>query len=287
MIICCFKVNTPPTYNERFINIKYVLLRNMEIVAKVSKGSNMDQIYLPKNRFGLNPGSYVLVKEISYQKEEKLFYYNIKKIEKVKTLIIKEIFKLLNKYNFDNIIITGSFLDSGFNFNDIDMILIKDNDLNPNEIKNELKGDFGINAHLILIDYNSLLKGISTDPLFQTMLSNYISKKRFIYNVKPEFKYKLLDLHLLKSELLAENFDFITGQERISLLRNLVAINLFLTKKQIITKEQVYKTIKIFFGENILNDLKIGMVNKKEFGKKYKSLYGKTFKLILENIKNE
>ena len=66
----------------------------MEIIGKISKGSKMDQIYLPKNRFGLNPGSHVLVKEISHKKEEKLFYYNIKKIEKVKIIIIKELFKL-------------------------------------------------------------------------------------------------------------------------------------------------------------------------------------------------
>lgn len=267
--------------------MKYVLLRNMEIVAKVSKGSNMDQIYLPKNRFGLNPGSYVLVKEISHEKEEKLFYHNIKKIEKIKILIIKEVFKSLNKYNLDNIIITGSFLDSGFDFNDVDIILIKDNDLNLNEIKNKLKEDLGINSHLILIDYSSLLKGISTDPLFQTMLGNYISKKRFIYNVKPEFKYKLLDLHLLKSNLLIENFDVLNLDEKLDLLRNLVSINLFIIKKQIISKEDVYNRIEELFGDNITEDLKNNFINKKKFIKKYKQIYNKTFNKILEGVRNE
>ena len=56
----------------------------MEIISKVSRGTKMDQIYLPKNRFGLNPGSYVLVREVSRIKQDKLFYYNIKKIEKIK-----------------------------------------------------------------------------------------------------------------------------------------------------------------------------------------------------------
>jgi len=259
----------------------------MEIISKVSRGTKMDQIYLPKNRFGLNPGSYVLVREVSRIKQDKLFYYNIKKIEKIKIIIIKEIFKLLNNYNFGNIIICGSFLDQGFNFNDIDIILINESEIKLEPIKNELKENLGINLHLILIDNKSLLRGVSTDPLFQTMLSSYISKKRFIHNVKPEIKYKLLDLHLLNSELLVENFDFLNGQERLSQLRNLIAINLFITKKQIITRDQVYRRIKDIFGNNILEDLKTSKINKKEFAKKYKLIYNKTFKLILESIKNE
>lgn len=258
----------------------------MEIIAKVSRGSKMDQVYLPKNRFGIKPGSYVLIKEV-YKKEEKIFFYNIKNIEKIKIIIIKEIFNILNKYEFDNIMVTGSFLDSGFNFNDVDIILIKNDNLNLNEIKNALKENLGIESHLILIDYKSLLKGISTDPLFQTMLSKYISEKRFIYHVKPEIKYKLLDLHLLKSELLVKNFDILKIEDKLDLLRNLVSINLFINKKQIINKDELYKKIKEIFGNNIIEDLKNNLINKREFIKKYKQIYDKTFKLILWGIKHE
>lgn len=259
----------------------------MEIIAKVSKGSKMDQIYLPKNRFGLNSGSYVLIKEVIQKDEERLIFHNIKKIEKIKVIIIKELFNILNKYNFDNIIITGSFLDSGFNFNDMDIILIKSENINTNKIKNEINENLGINPHLILIDNGSLLKGIATDPLFQTMLSKYISRKRFIYNVKPEFRYKLLDLHLLKSNLLMENFDILKLDEKLDLLRNLISINLFITKKQIISKEEVYNKIKKLFGDNIIEDLQNNLVDKEKFIKKYKQIYNKTFNKILEGIRNE
>ncbi|MEK6907456.1 MAG: hypothetical protein AABW45_02915 [Nanoarchaeota archaeon] len=258
----------------------------MEIIAKVSKGSKMDQIYLPKNRFGLNPGSYVLVKETIPRDEGRLIFHNVKKIEKIKIIIIKELFNALNKYNFDNIIVTGSFLDNGFNFNDIDIILIRDQNINISKIKDELK-EMGIESHLILIDNQSLLKGISTDPLFQTMLSNYISKKRFIYNIKPEIKYKLLDLHLLKSELLVGNFDILTENQKLDLLRNLVSIYLFITEKQIVTKEEVCKKIRGMFDEDIFDKLKSNALNKKEFIKRYKLIYGKTFKMILRGIRNE
>ncbi|AJF62750.1 MAG: hypothetical protein QT11_C0001G0608 [archaeon GW2011_AR20] len=259
----------------------------MEIVAKVSRGSKMDQIYLPKNRFGFAPGNNVLVRELTHEKQEKLFFYNIKKIEKIKIMIINEIFNLLNKYNFDNIIITGSFLEEGFNFNDVDMVLIKDKELRLNDVKDELKENLGINFHLILIDNKSLLKGISTDPLFQTMLSKHISKKRFIYNVKPEIRYRLLDMHLLKSNLLMEHFDVLKLNEKLDLLRNLISINLFIIKKQIISKEEVYDKIKELFGDNIIEDLKNNLVDKKKFIKKYKQIYNKTFNKILEGVRNE
>src|SRR3989344_2854067 len=231
----------------------------MEIVAKVSRGSKMDQIYLPKNRFGFAPGNNVLVRELTHEKQEKLFFYNIKKIEKIKIMIINEIFNLL----------------------------IKDKELRLNDVKDELKENLGINFHLILIDNKSLLKGISTDPLFQTMLSKHISKRRFIYNVKPEIRYRLLDMHLLKSNLLMEHFDVLKLNEKLDLLRNLISINLFIIKKQIISKEEVYDKIKELFGDNIIEDLKNNLVDKKKFIKKYKQIYNKTFNKILEGVRNE
>ena len=44
----------------------------MEIIAKISKGSNMDQVYLPKNRIGFDIGNYVLIKPF----EKKLLKLN-------------------------------------------------------------------------------------------------------------------------------------------------------------------------------------------------------------------
>ncbi len=271
---------------ERFIN-KNVKLRNMEIIAKVSRGSKMDQIYLPKNRFGLYPGSYALVKEIAPKKEEKLFFYNLDQIEKIKIVIIKEIFSLLNKYNIDNIIITGSFIEEGFNFNDIDIILISDKEFNIDHLHEELKNKLGINPHLIVISSSSLLNGISQDPLFQTMLSSYISKKRFIYHIKPDVNFKLLDLNLLKSKLLIENFDILTGEQKLDLLRNLISISLFINKNNFITKKELYSKIKELFGKDIFNDLKNNLLGKNYFIKKYRNIYNKTFELILKGIKNE
>ena len=37
----------------------------MEIISRVSKGSKMDQIYIPKNRAGLTIGEYVVITPLS------------------------------------------------------------------------------------------------------------------------------------------------------------------------------------------------------------------------------
>jgi len=98
----------------------------VELISRISKGTRMDQIYIPKIRIDFTVGSYVVIRplETIAEFEIKPFFYNIKYLEPIKTKIIKEIFKNLSEMiKCDNIIITGSFLEQGFRFNDIDVIL--------------------------------------------------------------------------------------------------------------------------------------------------------------------
>ncbi|MEK6793081.1 MAG: hypothetical protein AABX95_04645, partial [Nanoarchaeota archaeon] len=98
----------------------------MEIISKVSLGSRMDQVYIPKNRIGFDIGNYVIIKPLNLEIEkkplEKIYFYRIKNIVSIKLEIINEVFIIIDKYvqNYENIIITGSFLEEGFHFNDID-----------------------------------------------------------------------------------------------------------------------------------------------------------------------
>jgi len=247
----------------------------------------MDQIYLPKNRIGLHTGSYVIIKPLDVEKikKEKLYFYNIKSIEPIKLEIINEIIKIIEKnINNENIIITGSFLDKGFNFNDIDLILIsEEKPSKPLEkiIENKIK----IKTHIILLNNQTLMEGLSTDPLYQMMLSKCIAKKRFIYNVKNKLNYKLLDLHLLKSKILIDNFDILYGNEKYTILRNIISLHLYLQNKKI-TKEGVDQEIKRVFSLNI-KDIKQNIIEKTSFIKKYKSLYDKTLNKIMKGIKKE
>ena len=271
----------------------------MELIGKITKGSKIDQIYLPKKRIGFSIGNYVRIipLDISIEtiKRNKPYFYNIGDIEPIKLKITKEIFAIIDKeVKNQNIIITGSFLDYGFNFNDLDILIIK-NMLNDAEekqiieiIAEKIKNNIGIKPHIILIDNQSLIKGLSIDPLYQSMLSRCISKERIIYKIDPEknkINYKILDLHLLKSKVLIDTFDSLTGEEKYYYLQNMVSIYLFIKSRRI-SKEMVEKKIKELF-ELDKKSLKQNLIDKKEFLKEYKKLYKKTFNLIMKGVKKQ
>ena len=259
----------------------------VELISKISKGSKMDQVYIPKNRVDLAIGSYVIIRplETTLKEEIKPFFYNIKYIEPIKLVMIKEIFNIIEEIvKSDNIIITGSFLEKGFKFNDIDIIIVSEKKSNAKYIEDILENKIGAKSHIISIDNKTMIKGLSTDPLYRVMLSKCISKKRMIYNIKPEINYKLLDLHLLKSKILIDNFDMLDGDEKYYFIRNMIAIFLFLKLKKI-DKEKIDKEIKKIFKLKDVDEIKRNVLNRREFLKKYRQIYNKTFNLLMSNIK--
>jgi len=261
----------------------------MEIIAKISKGSKMDQIYIPKIRSGLNVGEYVIVKPLKEKVPlERLYFRNIDNAEPIKLEVIKEMIKIIDKnIENENIIITGSFLDEGFNFNDIDIIIMAEigkNEKSLNKIKKEIIERINIEPHLLVLDNKTLLNGLSKDPLYLLMLSKCVSKKRFVHKINKIINYKLLDLHLLKSKVLINNFDILNGSEKYYYLRNMVAISLFLDNKEI-NKKSIEKEIKIVFSLDI-NKIRQNLINKEDFIKKYKLRYNKVYEKILGGIKN-
>ena len=262
----------------------------MEIIGKVSKGSKMDQIYIPKNRGGFPIGDYVIItalsKELEAQDKKKPYFYNVKFIEPLKLRIIEEIFRILDKNvkNYENIIITGSFLEKGFYFNDIDILFISDEKSKIEKFEQMIENQTGIKPHIILVNNKSLIQGLSTDPLYQSMLSRCVSKKRLIYKVNSKINYKLLDLQLLKSKIIFENFDILSGSEKYYYLQNMIAILLFL-KSQKITKDEINKNIEQLFGLSV-DKIKFNLLDKKVFLKKYREIYNKIFNKIIRNIKN-
>ncbi|MBI2656755.1 hypothetical protein HYX03_03380 [Candidatus Woesearchaeota archaeon] len=253
------------------------------LTGKISKGTLMDQIYVPKERpLGFELGTPVVIKPLAEEEEIKFVYYNIDRLESVKIIIMQKIFSELNFA--DNVIITGSFLEKGFQFNDIDAILIHNKKIDIRKLEEHLSNLFGLTFHIIALNYNELLKGLETDPLYQAMLSRYAAKKRLIFRYKNKINYKLLDLHLLKSKPLLGNFDYLTGSQKYEMTRNLIAIYLFLNNKKI-NNETVSSNIKKLLKENSIN-IKLNIVNKEIFLREYKRLYNGLFKIILKGIKN-
>ncbi len=259
----------------------------MELIAKISKGSKMDQIYLPKNRAGLPNGQYVIIapleRELKQKQEFKPLFYNIKSIEPLKLMIIENIFRIIEMISPENVIITGSFLEKGFRFNDIDILVIKERETNIKRLKEILEEEIGIKTHIISISNKTLISGLSTDPLYGLMLNRCISKKRIIIKGKRIIDYKLLDLQLLKSKTLIDNFDILNGEEKYYLSLNLVSIRLFIQNKKL-SKESVNGEIEKNFNVKVEN-IKQNLIEKDKFIKKYKDFYNKTFNKIMENIK--
>ncbi|MBI2564966.1 hypothetical protein HYV79_03170 [Candidatus Woesearchaeota archaeon] len=261
----------------------------VECISRISKGTKMDQIYLPKNRHGLLVGSYVIIKPLQTEdiKKERQYFVNIKSLEQIKLKIVDELFRELDKMieKYDNIVITGSFLDEGFNFNDVDILLISNENVNVDVLSKKLETITGVKIHIILIDTETLLNGLSTDPLYQTMLSKCIAKKRFIYKIQPKIDYKILDFHLLKSKILIDNFDILDGSEKYYLTRNMIAILDYLKFKKV-SRDKIDKDIKKLFNLESVELIKKNLLDKEIFLKTYSKTYDQTFNLIMSQIKN-
>ena len=259
----------------------------MEIIGKISKGSKMDQIYIPKKRVGLAIGNYVIIRPLEEQKPvEKLYFYGVKEIEPLKLAIVQEVVKIIDKSldDYENVFVTGSFLDKGFHFNDVDILIATKDKINHELIKDNIERKTGIKAHILSLSNKELIRGLETDPLYQMMLSRCVSKKRFIYGNKQNIDYKLLDLHLLKSRALIDNFEMLSGSEKYDLVRNMIAIHLYLEKMSV-SNELIYKEIKKSLEVDI-QEIKQNMVAKKDFLKKYKLIYDRTFAKILNGIEH-
>lgn len=260
----------------------------MQLISKISKGTLMDQIYLPKKRHGFVVGSHVRIETLeTLPSDEKLFFYNISAIEPLKVNAVKEIFAVADKTldAYDNIIITGSFLDAGFHFNDVDILLVSEKKQNTVLFGERIKEVTGLVPHVIVLDNKTLAEGLSTDPLYQSMLGKCIAKKRFVYKINKIINYKLLDLHLLKSEIVIDNFDVLNGSEKYYLTRNMVAIYLFLKSKKV-SRDVIDTEIKQLFSVDI-NEIKQNMLDKHLFLKKYKQIYDACFNKIMNGIKND
>ena len=249
-----------------------------ELIARISKGAIMDQIYIPKNRqHGFEIGSYVVIEPTLKKKDVAPSYYNTGKIAPVKSNIIMELFRHVT--DAENVIITGSFLEDGFRFDDLDIIIIN------GSCPKFTRDNFGLNVHAIKISYATLREGMNTDPLFQMMLDRFVAKEKVLFKVRPHINYKLLDLHLLKSKQLIDNFDLLTGQEKYKVLRNVVAIRYFIDGKKI-TNKAVDNTIERDFGNGFITNLRANILEKGTFIKKYKQLYENTFNQIMEGIQH-
>ena len=259
----------------------------MELICKISKGSKMDQVYIPKHRSGFRTGSYVLLRPVETKKATyQPHFYHVSSLEPVKVKMITQIFAIVDNAltSYDNCLVVGSFLEKGFHFHDVDLLLISEENVVDKELlQKKIAETMGLPAHLIVLNNKTLIRGLMTDPLYTMMLSKCVARKRFIYKAKTKINYKLLDLHLLKSKTLIDNFDLLNGNEKYYLVRNVVVILLFLQHKKL-SKDTVDREIEKIFALKSVQTITLNMLDKRAFIKTYKQIYQQTFNNIMEGI---
>jgi len=258
-----------------------------ELVKKISKGTRFNQIYLQKSEgLGFESGKTVIIRALAdaIAKELPIFEYNVK-LNSLKKEIVKTIFKIIdNNGSYDNIIITGSFLDEGFNFEDIDIIIINPK-IDKSALKDSIRQSIGIAPHLILIDSESFNKGIRRDPLFRLMVDRYVSIKRAIFHKDKKANYKLLDIYLIKNRNLVDGYDLLSIKQRKKLLRDFISIKLFVDDKEV-TIKNIKNEIERIFGNEVIEKLFYygDGEAKQEFIANLKKEFNKLEKRILENV---
>ncbi|MBI2663921.1 hypothetical protein HYX10_01100 [Candidatus Woesearchaeota archaeon] len=270
---------------KAFYIYHYVILRNMVMITgTISKGSVMDQIYVPKIRApGFERGVAVAITPLQGKAIAEIYRYHVQHLEPIKKIIVDEIFSYFE--HVDNVLVAGSFLEEGFEFEDIDTVVLTEKSIGNAAIKKHFKAALGIDIHLICLPLRELLKGMDRDPLFQMLLSRFVAKKRLIMPKNMTKNYKLLDLQLLESKALIDSFDFLNGREKYKLVRNAVAIARFLDNRPL-NASLVDNEIERHFGKASVIKIKENAVEA-GFRSKYALFHRKLLKRILDGVENE
>src|SRR3989344_3610911 len=101
----------------------------MQFIHKVSKGRRFNQIYIPRGLESIfEAGDLVEVKLI--KKKVELFYSRKIEINEFKNKLIREIISFLSRFkDIKQIFMVGSFLTKKIDYNDIDLLIISNKDL--------------------------------------------------------------------------------------------------------------------------------------------------------------
>lgn len=246
----------------------------------------MDQIYLPRQREGFPVGSFVEISPvIPVQKVESLAFYNTQNIEPIKLHMIKEMFRIIEEHNnVENVIVAGSFFNEGFHFNDIDVIVISDKDIDQKMIQARLEETLGGKFQVVELSKKEFQDALLQEPMMDCMVQKCVSRESFVVPSTKQMNWKSLDLSLLSSELLIENFPFLSTNERYKQVRNLIAIYNFIENKRM---SSVDDSIDALFGKGISVALRNGTLELKDFRKKYKQVYQKLQKIIFAGFKDD
>lgn len=240
-------------------------------IHRVSKGTSFNQIYIPKSAEKLfKAGVLVEVKLI----ENPVFYSNGLKLNEFKKKLIQEIITAIQEFKeIEQATITGSFLTSNADYNDIDIILVSEKDLSE-EAYNLLTEKFSLKFHVIALNKESFDKLIKIDPLTRSMFYYYASTESIQLPKKEIDKTHLKFLLMFPEDILALN---IKPRTYYDSLRRLIAIERFL-KNQDENPLRTLEEMKASLGNELFQALKQNEPLEKEAITKVKAILSKKLK---------
>ena len=221
-------------------------MEKIKFIHKVSKGSRFNQIYIPKEMdMHFKAGDLV---EVTLLKKRVSLYpsNNLKQLSEFKENLIKNIFSSLETFNeIKQIFIVGSFLTQKTEYNDIDLILISDKNLEE-EVFVYLTDNFQLKFHIMVISEKSFQYLQKSCPLTRSMLYFFVSNKEFLLSEIIETDKKHLKFLLMMPE------DLLTLKLKSRVfydsVRRLITIERFLENK-ILNPILIEKEIANLLGE--------------------------------------
>ncbi|MEK6874002.1 MAG: hypothetical protein AABW91_04080 [Nanoarchaeota archaeon] len=229
------------------------MVQEEKFIHKVSKGSRFNQIYIPLGMNGIFEIGDIV--EIKLLRKKVSFYYskNLKKLSNYKENLAKELFSFLSGFKeIKQAFIVGSFLTSKIDYNDIDILLISDKNI-ENEVYQSLIEKFNIKFHVITIPAHRFEYLIYSCPLTRSMLSYFVSNKEFILPSQNKLDINHIRFLLMTPEdLLEVNLG---SRAYYDSIRRLITIESFLENKPVdilkinnqltkITGESLFSLIK-------------------------------------------
>ena len=228
-------------------------MEKLKFVHKVSKGSRFNQIYVPKE-MERHFQSGDLVEVTLLEKSISVHYSkNLVKLSEFKETLIKNIFLELRRFKeIKQIFIVGSFLTQKQDYNDIDIIIISEKNLEK-EIYEILIDKFELKFHIINIPEDNFESLQKYCPMTRSMLYYFVSNKKFSLSKGTELNKN----HIKFLLIMPEDILTITLKPRVfyDSLRRLLTIERFLENDSLDPLE-VNKEIQTLITKNLATDIR-------------------------------
>jgi predicted nucleotidyltransferase len=228
-------------------------MEKLKFIHKVSKGARFNQIYIPKN-MELNFQSGDIVEVTLIEKKSSIHYSsNLIKLGEFKENLIKNIFSELDKFReIKQIFIIGSFLTQKQDYNDIDIILISEKNLEK-EIYKTLIEKFELKFHIMSIPEDNFKSLQKYCPMTRSMLYYFVSNKKFNLSKDTELNKN----HIKFLLMMPEDLLTIKLKPRVfyDSIRRLLTIVRFLENRPL-NPLNINKEIKNILGEKIAIDIR-------------------------------